>query len=65
VIYGCARVSTAAQDLASQLAELKAAESEKVFREVASEAKMDRAQEAVDLADEQEHRRASQPKGHA
>jgi DNA invertase Pin-like site-specific DNA recombinase len=31
-IYGCARVSTVAQDLASQIAQLKAAGCEKVFR---------------------------------
>ena len=34
MIYGCARVSTAAQDLANQLAQLKAAGCEKVFREI-------------------------------
>jgi DNA invertase Pin-like site-specific DNA recombinase len=33
VIYGYARVSTAAQDLANQLAQLRAAGCEKVFRE--------------------------------
>jgi DNA invertase Pin-like site-specific DNA recombinase len=33
MIYGYARVSTGAQDLTSQLAELKAAGCEKVFRE--------------------------------
>jgi DNA invertase Pin-like site-specific DNA recombinase len=44
VIYGYARVSTGAQDLASRLAQLKAAGCEKVFREVAGGAKTDRAQ---------------------
>ena len=33
MIYGYARVSTGAQDLTSQLAQLKAAGCEKVFRE--------------------------------
>ena len=33
MIYGSARLSTGAQDLASQLAQLKAAGCEKIFRE--------------------------------
>jgi DNA invertase Pin-like site-specific DNA recombinase len=33
MIYGYARVSTAAQDLANQLAQLKAAGCERIFRE--------------------------------
>jgi DNA invertase Pin-like site-specific DNA recombinase len=42
MIYGYARVSTAAQDLASQLAQLKAAGCEKVFREKITGATADR-----------------------
>ena len=44
MIYGYARVSTDGQSLAAQLAELTAAGAGKVFREVASGAKTDRAQ---------------------
>jgi DNA invertase Pin-like site-specific DNA recombinase len=36
MIYGYARVSTAAQDLANQLAKIKAAGCEKVFREISA-----------------------------
>jgi DNA invertase Pin-like site-specific DNA recombinase len=42
--YGYARVSTDGQKVAAQVAALKAAAAEKVFREVASGAKTDRAQ---------------------
>jgi DNA invertase Pin-like site-specific DNA recombinase len=42
MIYGYARVSTAAQDLANQLAQLKAAGCEKVFREKITGATADR-----------------------
>ena len=42
--YGYARVSTDGQSVAAQVAALKAAGSGKVFREVASGAKTDRAQ---------------------
>jgi DNA invertase Pin-like site-specific DNA recombinase len=42
--YGYARVSTDGQSVAAQVAALKAVGSEKVFREVASGAKTDRAQ---------------------
>ena len=44
MIYGYARVSTDGQSVAAQVAELTAAGAEKVFREVASGAKADRAQ---------------------
>src|SRR5271166_2496743 len=44
MIYGYARVSTDGQSLAAQVAALKAARAGKVFREVASGAKSDRAQ---------------------
>lgn len=44
MIYGYARVSTDGQSVAAQLAELTAAGAGKVFREVASGAKTDRAQ---------------------
>jgi DNA invertase Pin-like site-specific DNA recombinase len=42
MIYGYARVSTEAQDLTSQLAQLKAAGCEKVFREKLTGANADR-----------------------
>ena len=44
MIYGYARVSTDGQSVAAQVAQLKAAGCEKVFREVASGAKTDRNQ---------------------
>src|SRR6266478_5219113 len=44
MIYGYARVSTDAQDLTSQLAQLKAAGCEKVFREKITDATADRPQ---------------------
>ena len=44
MMYGCARVSTDGQSVAAQVAQLRAAGAEKVFREVASGAKTDRAQ---------------------
>src|ERR1700760_1381009 len=44
MIYGYARVSTDGQSVAAQVAALKAAGAGKVFREVASGAKTDRAQ---------------------
>jgi DNA invertase Pin-like site-specific DNA recombinase len=44
MIYGYARVSTVAQDLASQLAQLKAVGCEKVFREKVTGATADRPQ---------------------
>ncbi len=44
MIYGYARVSTDGQSVAAQVAALTAAGAEKVFREVASGAKSDRAQ---------------------
>jgi DNA invertase Pin-like site-specific DNA recombinase len=42
--YGYARVSTDGQSVAAQVAALRAARAGKVFREVASGAKTDRAQ---------------------
>jgi DNA invertase Pin-like site-specific DNA recombinase len=50
MIYGYARVSTDGQSVAAQVAELTAAGAEKVFREVASGAKTDRAQLARAMA---------------
>jgi DNA invertase Pin-like site-specific DNA recombinase len=44
MIYGYARVSTDGQSVMAQIADLTAAEAVKVFREVASGAKTDRAQ---------------------
>src|ERR1700747_3275978 len=44
MIYGYARVSTDGQSVEAQIAALKAAGAEKVYREVASGAKTDRAQ---------------------
>ena len=44
MIYGYARVSTDGQSVAAQVAGLRAAGAGKVFREVASGAKTDRAQ---------------------
>ena len=44
MIYGYARVSTDGQSVAAQVAQLKAAGCDKVFREVASGAKTDRSQ---------------------
>ena len=44
MIYGCARVSTEAQDLTSQLAQLKGAGCEKVFREKITGTTADRPQ---------------------
>ena len=44
MIYGYARVSTDGQSVTAQVATLKAAGADKVFREVASGAKTDRAQ---------------------
>jgi DNA invertase Pin-like site-specific DNA recombinase len=42
MIFGCARVSTDAQDLTSQLSQLKAAGCERVFREKISAATISR-----------------------
>ncbi len=50
MIYGYARVSTDGQSVAAQVAQLTEAGAEKVFREVASGAKTDRAQLARALA---------------
>jgi DNA invertase Pin-like site-specific DNA recombinase len=44
MIYGYARVSTDGQSVAAQVSQLKAAGCEKVFREVASGARMERSQ---------------------
>ena len=44
MIYGYARVSTDGQSVEAQVRQLRAAGAEKVFREVASGAKTDRAQ---------------------
>ena len=48
-VYGYARVSTSAQDLAAQEAELTAAGCAKVFKEKVSGAKIDRAELAKAL----------------
>jgi DNA invertase Pin-like site-specific DNA recombinase len=50
MIYGYARVSTDGQSVTAQVAQLKAAGADKVFREVASGAKTDRAQLARAIA---------------
>lgn len=50
MIYGYARVSTDGQSVAAQVAQLTAAGAEKVFREVASGAKTDRAELARAVA---------------
>jgi DNA invertase Pin-like site-specific DNA recombinase len=50
MIYGYARVSTDGQSVDAQVAALTAAGAEKVFREVASGAKTDRAQLRLVLA---------------
>jgi DNA invertase Pin-like site-specific DNA recombinase len=44
MIYGYARVSTDGQSVAAQVKELRAAGTEKIFRETASGAKTDRLQ---------------------
>ena len=44
MIYGCARVSTDGQSVDAQVKQLDHAGAEKIFREVASGAKTDRAQ---------------------
>src|ERR1700719_800860 len=49
-VYGYARVSTDGQSLAAQLAELKAAKSEKIFQEKISGARSDRKQLAKLMA---------------
>jgi len=51
MIFGYARVSTDGQSMAAQVAALKAAGAGKVFREVASGAKTDRAQLRKAIAD--------------